>query len=69
MDPNECLKRWREAYASGNKPKAAGEARDDLASWLNKGGFWPSGMTEDEIFVLRKYHNVKVALPVNYIYG
>jgi hypothetical protein len=47
MDPNACLKRWRDAIASKDSEESD-NARRDLATWLGRGGFQPEGLTVAE---------------------
>jgi hypothetical protein len=42
MDPNAC---WREVK-NGNR-----EAAENLAEWLLRGGFPPTGKTRDEVLL------------------
>lgn len=57
MDPQACLERWRTAVADKDKREAR-EARNDLAQWLARGGFWPEGLTNAELAILKRYHSV-----------
>ena len=42
MDPNECLRMAREAYAAGSLFDAA-DLYHDLDEWIRLGGFTPAG--------------------------
>lgn len=55
MDPNACLERWRNAEGSHEMK----DARQDLASWLNNGGFWPEGMSPVELGALWRLYRLR----------
>lgn len=55
MDPNATLELWRNSDDAGE----AKQARNDLATWLNNGGFWPSGMSPFELGYMWRNHKLK----------
>ncbi len=43
LDPNKAYADFREAIAS------AREHADNLVGWIKSGGFWPNGMTPQDV--------------------
>ena len=53
MDPNACLARFLRSFRDGDFADAS-EAADDLAQWLQSGGFPPESWDRDGERINRK---------------
>lgn len=60
MDPNATVKRILGALADGDFDGME-EAIGDLATWIQRGGFFPNGWTRDETVALLRAVRIAAA--------